>query len=381
MKCIFHKYIPVPLFLLLLNRVDAQQPCNDDIIIAVKGKWTKRPDANMQAGNQSQVISRIDKMQQLLQAAYPQPAGIEAGWYRSMGGNYSSLSKGSVAYDLNALFKTYYCNTNLKKMMLSGETGNWFYIWANKFSWFAQKGDDFLVDNQPVYLLTKKLGERDGFSVFAGIHNGVSNTGTSFSRAILIHRPGQLPYTPVSRQQYLSNFLKIKETDNTGYIDRILKMPVRSDAEDEVFKKQQLDIVVNRAQNEPAKEKAKVNFLKGYKTAKQLQQENITRVNDIYRRDIKAAQDYLANTTSEELAKPAILESNYYGYFRKFAGDKEGNMMVQLNSHYFNTQLPAHVPQFLVVYWSWNMGKPSLDFAGQIETHFNLMALQAMLDK
>lgn len=373
----------IPFFLLLLfaGKLVGQPPCSEESIMAAKGKWAKRPDANMQAGNQSQVISRIDKMQQLLQAAYSQPVGIEAAWYRSMGGHYSAVNKGSLSYDLNALFKTYYCNTNLNKMMLGTETGNWLYIWANKFSWFGEKDDMFQVDNQPVYLLTKKLGELVGFTVFAGIHNSVSNTGTSFSKAILIHRPGQLPYTPVSRQQYLSAFLKIKETDNTSQIERLLKMPVRTDAEDDLFKQQQLDNVVNRAPNEPAKEKAKVNFLKGYKTAKQLQQENIDRVKEIYQRDIKAAQDYLSNATMEELAMPAILESSYAGYFRKFAGDKEGRMMVQLNSQYFNTQLPAHVPQFLIVYWSWNTGKPSLDFANQIETHFDFKALQEMLDK
>jgi len=46
--------------------------------MAINGKWAKRPDANMKAANQAQVITRTDKMQQLLEAAYPGPKGIEA---------------------------------------------------------------------------------------------------------------------------------------------------------------------------------------------------------------------------------------------------------------------------------------------------------------
>lgn len=373
-----------PLFFLLLfaNTLFAQEPCNDEIIMAVKGKWVKRPDANMKAGNQAQVISRIDKMQQLLQAAYPEPNGIEAAWYRSMGGYYSSVNNSSTAYDLSALFKTYYCNTNLKKLLLGSETGNWFDVWANKFGWFAQEDDKFLVENKPVYLLTKKMGELNGFPLYAGNDNSTSNTGTKFSKTILISRPGQLPYTPVSRKQYLLVSLKNKEDGQKSYLESLLKMPVWSDAEEEAYKQQQLERVAKQERNEQRKEKAKANFLRGYKTAKQRQQEDIARVEKVYQQDIKAAQDYLTNTADEELAKPAYMQNtSYASSFLKFANEKEGLMMVQVNSHYFNNQLPAHSPQFLVVYWSWNTEKPSLDFASQIENNFNFKALQAMLDK
>lgn len=88
-------------FSLMLHVIHAQEQCNDYIIMAVKGKWSKRSDANMKAGNQSQLISRIDKMQQLLQAAYPEPKGIEAAWYCSMGGYYPSINKNSVAFKNN----------------------------------------------------------------------------------------------------------------------------------------------------------------------------------------------------------------------------------------------------------------------------------------
>lgn len=364
------------------STVIAQEPCNDEVIMAIKGKWVKRPDANMKAGNQSQITSCIDKMQQLLQTAYPNPKGIEAGWYRSMGGYNSSVRSNTESYVLNALFKIYYCNTNVKKLLLGTETGNWFYVWVNKFSWFAEKDNNYLVENKPVYLLTKKIGELNGFPLYAGNDNGSSNTGTTFSKTILISRPGQLPYTPVSRKQYLLAFLKNKEDGQKSYLESLLNMPVRSDAEEEAYKQQQLERVAKQELNEQTKEKAKANFLRGYKSARQRQQENINRAKEVYLQDIKAAQDYLTNTAGEDLAKPAYMENtSYYGSFRKFTKENEGRLMVQVNDSYFNNKLPAYAPQFLVVYWRWNTEKPSLDFASHIENNFDFKALQAMLDK
>jgi hypothetical protein len=352
------------------------------MIMAVKGKWVKHTDANMQTGNQAAITTRIDKMQQLLQTAYPEPKGIEAYWYRSMGGYYAAIAGTSSAYELNALFKTYYCNSHVKKMLLATETGNWFDIWVNKFKWFAEIDDKFLVNNKPVYLLTKELGELNGFPMYAGINNATSNTGTSFSKTILISRPGMLPYTPVTRKQYLLVFLSMKEAWQKSYKENLLKIPVRSDVEEEVYKKQQLEKAVLAAgTDEKLREKARTNFLRGYTTAKQRQQADIARSEEVYRKDIQAATAYLANTTAEELDKPAYLRSGYVGYFREFAKPSEGGMMVQVNESYFNNKLPAHVPQFIIAYWRWNKEKPSLDYASHIENNFNFKALQEMLDK
>ena len=38
------KIIPLFFLLLLANNLFAQAPCNDEIIMAIKGKWTTSPD-------------------------------------------------------------------------------------------------------------------------------------------------------------------------------------------------------------------------------------------------------------------------------------------------------------------------------------------------
>jgi hypothetical protein len=174
----------------------------------------------------------------------------------------------------------------------------------------------------------------------------------------------------------------MKEAWQKSYKENLLKIPVRSDVEEEVYKKQQLEKAVLAAgTDEKLREKARTNFLRGYTTAKQRQQADIARSEEVYRKDIQAATAYLANTTAEELDKPAYLRSGYVGYFREFAKPSEGGMMVQVNESYFNNKLPAHVPQFIIAYWRWNKEKPSLDYASHIENNFNFKALQEMLDK
>ncbi|MEO5942405.1 MAG: hypothetical protein ABIP30_15580 [Ferruginibacter sp.] len=368
--------------LLFVNTSFAQQICNDEIIMAVKGKWKKHSDANMQMGNQSQIISRLDKMQQVIQAAYPEPRGIEAGWSRSMGGYFESLNKNSVAYDLNIMFFSWYCNSHVKKLLLGGEASSSLNIWANKFKWFASKNEDFTIDSNPVYLLTKKTGDANGFTVFEGNDNGTRNTGTTFSKTILISRPGQLPYTTINRNKYLTVFLKNKAEAYRQSKEGLLKRKVRSEAEEEVYKNQQIEKEVNKPGNELVKEKAKSNFLRGYTTERQRLQKDLDNEEERYQKDIQAANDYLKSTSAAELNKPAYVENTSYSYsFKKFGNEKDGRAIVQVNNNYFNIKLPAYVPQFLVVYWYWNTEKASLDFDSQIEKNLDFKLLQAMLDK
>ena len=71
-----------------------------------------------------------------------------------------------------------------------------------------------------------------------------------------------------------------------------------------------------------------------------------------------------------------------YGYsFRSFASEMDGKMLITVNEKYYYSELPAYVPQFLIVYWNWNSEKPSLEFAEHIEKNFDFKALQGMLDK
>ena len=77
--------------LFLLYGINAQD-CNKEVIMNVKGKWTALannivyPEKTFPSNQYSQLYTRLDKIANLFQQAYPQPTGIEAKWYRSIRG-------------------------------------------------------------------------------------------------------------------------------------------------------------------------------------------------------------------------------------------------------------------------------------------------------
>jgi hypothetical protein len=301
----------------------------------INGKWAKSTGSNSYRAKSPQVVMRVENILQLLKAAYPEPKGTEAHWDSEQGRHESLVQNGPIAYDFMASFKKYYCqliigskSNNYKssygnKHFLSDETGTWFYVWANRPGWFASEDGEFKIESKQVYMLTPKMGEINGFQVYAGRDGDTPN---QFSRTILITRPGQSPFIPVTRKQFLQAFLKEKEAD--------------------------------------------------------FQRQNGAIPEDYYKKEIKTAQNYLTNSSEEELNMPAYHEGPTHSFdFKKFADENKGYMMVQVNESYFNKKLPTYMPQFLVAYWRWESNKSSLYLAEQIEKNFDFKALQQMLDK
>jgi hypothetical protein len=382
------RHIPLLVFcLFFLNGSYAQQTCNDETIMNTQGSWKKRADANV-FPDQSfpknqfpQVNSHIDKIQKLLQAAYPDPKGIEAGWYRSISGD-AAVKAGPVPYALDALFLAYYCNTYEKKIEPGGETGTWFYVWANQLnSWFAEYIKYYIIQKQPVYLLNKKAGVLNGYPVYEGIYNGTSNTGTRYSRAVIMTRDGQSPYLPVTQKQFLKAFLNYNEKKFPKTLEFQKNRTVKTDEEEEAEKKKNLEII-ERVTPADKLARAKDNYLRNYVTSKQRKEATIAQTIKSYEADMKPARDLLADSLKTDLEQPAILDFNNLLTFKEFSTeDKGGRQLVRLNPDYFNMALPRYVPQLLIVYWSWDDTKPTNYWRTRIEKNFDFNALKEMIDK
>ena len=359
----------------------AQQSCNDEVIMNTKGSWKKTSDANMKAGNQAQVTSRIDKMQKLLQAAYAEPKGIEAKWYRSMINN-PLLTNGPIPYQLNSLFLAYFCNTNNDNKIEAGEeTGTWFYVWANHFNWFAEYIKYYIIQKQPVYLLTPQVGEINGYPLYKGIHNENSNTGIKYSRAIIITRDGQMPFISVTKKQFLKAFLNNNEKRFVKTLDFEKNRAVKTDEQEEAEKKKNLELL-ERVTRADKLARAKENFLRNYITDKQRKENTIAKLQKMHDDDMNPARNMLADSLSPELAQPSILDFNNLLEFKEFSTLKKGGQqLVRLNPDYFDMTLPKYVPQFLVVYWRWDKNKPAENFKDQLEANLNFTALKEMIDK
>lgn len=373
------KFMQVAFSFLLTNTIFAQQPCNDEGIMNTPGSWKKTNDANFRAG-QPQITSRIDKMQKLLQAAYPEPKGIEAKWYRTMINN-PLIANGPIPYQLNALFLAYFCNTYENKIEPGGETGTWFYIWANHFNWFAEYINYYSIQKQPVYLLTEQVGEINGCPLYKGIHNKNSNTGIKYSRSIIITRDGQMPYLPVTRKQLLNAFLNDNEMRFAKTLDFEKNRTVKTDEQEEAEKKKNLERI-ERVTPADKVTRAKENFLKNYITDKQRKEETMPKLQKMHDEDMKPARHLLAHSLKPELEEPAILDFNNLLKFEEFSTlEKGGRQLVRLNPDYFDKTLPKYIPQFLIVYWRWDKNKPATNFKDQLKANFNFSALKEMIDK
>ena len=371
----------------LTGTINAQQTCSDETIMNTTGKWKKQTDANpfpdqsFPKNQYLQVTSRIDKMQGFLQAAYPEPKGIEASWYHSISGN-AEVKGGPVPYELDAAFHAYYCNSYDHKLELGGETGTLFFVWANQInSWFAKYIKYYTIHKLPVYLLNKKAGELDGYPVFEGVENGTSNTGTVYSRAIIITRSGQSPYLPVSQKQFLKAFLNYNEKSFQKALAFQKNRAVKTDEEEEAGKKKNLE-TIERVTMPDKLARAKDNYLRNYKTSKQIKEETTNNMVNNYEKGMKPARVLLADSLKTDLEQPAVLDFNNLLLFKEFrTEDKGGQQLVRLNPDYFDMTLPRYVPQVMIVYWAWDDKKPGNYWKDQIEKNLNIHALKEMIDK
>ncbi len=376
MKTIFNLF-----FLLLVNNVCTQEPCNDEIRMAVKGKWTKvaddivGPGKTFSASQYEQLKIRLDKIAGLFKDAYPEPRGMEAKWYRSIGGN-TSINNGLIPYQFNSLYKSWYCNQNLHKLMLASETGTWAYVFVNDLHWFIEQVVDLKINEATAWYLPVKTGEWNGLTLY-----DAGSSTYKQHRAVLITHNYKPLFTPVTRLQYLQAIKQKWEDEKKSEIALNDKMKIRSEEEQLAEKQKLMDGYVISFKPE-RKEKAKENFLKNYKTDQQRKAEDLQNKEKRYADKIYSIGDVKNGFSKNELEEPAIIDP--FQTFKEFTTEeKGGRRMVFINTDYFNLQLPRYVPQLMVLYWRTesNNNTPSQFFKQTFEANFPVEKLKAMLDK
>jgi hypothetical protein len=364
---------------LLLSDANAQD-CNKEVIMNAKGKWTMLannvvyPEKTFPSNQYSQLYTRLDKIANLFQQAYPQPTGIDAKWYRSIRGA-AIVKNGPVPYQFNSLYLGWYCNQNLHKLMLGTETGTWAYVFVNDLHWFLNDQYDQLwmkINNTTVYFLPPTKEQWKGMTVYAVSAN------RDISKAVLITQNDELPYKPVSRLSFLQALKEKVETDKKNQLEAQNKTPLKTDAEEEKIRQNELAYI---EKNYPvaSQAKAKERYLKNYKSDKQRREEDLQRSAKYYDDRLKIIDDVWKNETNEELQQPAIIESTIN--FKGFTTLEKGRMLVVIDPSYFNMQLPKYVPQIIMLYWQWDNSAPAENFKKQIEENFPIDKLKAMIDK
>lgn len=356
-----------------LNTLLAQYKCNEDSIMTIIGKWKKIPDANMLPHkNIAQIISRIDKISKIFQAAYPEPKGTKAEWYRDMGVS-PLVPDGPAPYDFNSSFQYWYCNLNENKLMPDARV-NSARIFINSLDGFLWDQQDMLkvkVSNMDVYMLPNPTGEWKGYPLY----DSPGDFGAS--RSILFLHNNKVPWKPITQEQYLfavkAQWQKRKDEGAKGYAEQIadLKKSIKEWQDNKDIK--------------PADKKELIASLEnGISDYKKAEKKFVDEITSLYAKKIAVIDTYIVDNPTK-LTKPAIIDrtsddvDNFSGNFSEI--QKGGHMLVTLNADYFNKALPDYVPQLMVFYWVWWNVEEGLYFKKQIEENFPVQKLQEMIDK
>lgn len=295
-----------------------------DSVLARCGRWKKLEDDVVFADKtfpRSQwklVHARMDSMQKLFRSAIGDQRGFEAEWYRSLRGS-SNIANGPVPYQFQSLYKTYYCNTNVNKILLGDETGNWIHVYVNQYGWFCNKiGDwDFRGDGKKImiFLVPPKVGTWKGRTLYA------PRVHSPNARAVVIGHNGKLPWRSLTRKEYLLGLKSYLQEMKNQYGD-------------------------------------------GGKSEQ-----------------MRKIDDYISSNDEETLKQPAVVQ-NALAFNGEWANEeKGGSRVVVFSASYWNQELTRHAAQFMILYWHWDNDPVSLSVKNQFEENFPLEKLMAMIDQ
>lgn len=356
--------------------VFAQPPGIDDSIMAIKGRWVKDEafvhayDPALSKSKFDIIYKKLDSIALLFKDAYSIPFGAEAKWYPSIK-DQPLFDKGPSPYSFWSLYKLYYYNKNLKKIILGDETKTWAYVFVNSFNWLLNDTKLELPEGpEKIWQLPRALPE-----VWKGHVVYEAYVHSPNAKAIVIVRNERMPWKPVSRLQYLAALKKKTENEYN-------KMLSDYDAGIENGKKTVNDI--RNRKDIPASQKETMITAAQQQVDKNsgLREAMIKTIESSKSKDLKVIADIMAQQTEKELQQQAVINryKNFLTY-RRFEDttSKDATRLVSIDRSYFDTTLPSYAPQFMVLYWRWDDVPPGLYFKKQIETNFPVDKLKAML--
>lgn len=368
------------------------------------GKWLKQKDNNNAFNGvpEQEAYLRLDQIHRVLMRMVPQPAGVDVRWKRSIGLSYFGTTRRYflnqnneltfdygkrlpiAVYSYSANFSPHYCAHTGQGIILKrgeeNESSAGIGITMNSISEVLVEGgsdDNWTVGGYPVMMRNPMAREQ-----WKGYDVEYYEPG-SRSLRMLIHRKGMLPYKPVSRRLYLDRCISYYTKLYDDMIRTIEKRPLRTKEQQDAEKKATLARIAKQSGRDDAKMKAATEYyLAGYKTDEQLNEEELVRTRKIKDAELKKFTDELEKTTREGmLDSPAMILVKYYSE-PVFETDREkGYMLVTEDPDYIRKDLPAYIPQMIVLNWRWTEYTPHIDYHQLFRQDFPIEMLQDMIDK
>lgn len=346
-------------------------PCKTENLKTIPGEWIHRGDpwyAKVPKQQEQEIRNRVATIHQFIYTLLPSSLpGMDAAWgihstddYFARQSTIEHLPDDQkrekffngiplVQYIYSIGFYEYSCgkygDPNFIRKGYPREDGARVDISVNTLNQFLRRDyggqEGMQIDGRNIRMMPPVKGNWKG--------NTLYGRGGSGENLVLIHRDGILPYTAVTRKQYLElcirYFTKFFDNEMAEYAKLTSKMGVKPDPS-----------------YREASDKQKKNVLKYYQ------------------------DEWKATTTAGLLDTPAIvlIYLNPDPNYPVFASEAEGGtLLVTENPNYFRKDLPKYIPQLFFLSLSpvnWPF-IPKTDPMKVITEKFPIEKLQAMIDK
>jgi len=311
--------------------------CNDELLLSIKGTWSKIPQQPMlkpvTKAEFDKTTKKMGDFHQLLLMAYPEGIGCEPRVVMINPGP-SFYVPSMYSYYYYTAILPYTCIKN--KPVKIDQTNTTFRVIVNNFEDFWTS-TQFFIAGQEIFYRQRNAGKWNGYNAYYSDEHPL----------VILTRKDKLPYKPVTRKEYLAYMIHYVDSSYTNRAD--------------LYKKH----------NDPSmKEQAK---------AITNQKNNILKV---FREETEKSSN------QNLLDSPAVVNEigsiNFSEATRIFITEEEGGkVLLMINPSYFRKDLPRYVPQFMIVRIQGGEDGTISEryFAKNIKEKFPFEKLQAMIDK
>jgi hypothetical protein len=192
---------------------------------------------------------------------------------------------------------------------------------------------------------------------------------------------GQLPFTPVTRKEYLME----ARAELTGMVKSIeagwkMKAPVRSAEVQEAERKAVIDQLKTMYSGADLNIRVRI-YMRIYKTDEEFLKENVAAETAGFRATIRLMDSLIAHLGVAGLARPAIVSAAAED-FRGFEDGQSNYMLIRMNEAYFNHTYSEEKPQLFLVTWHYDAANAStVALDRQLTEKLDGQVLQGMLGK
>lgn len=314
-------------------------------------------------GHSSRLMDLILKIEEI-----GRPKGLQVGWGRAVGSpgpGRLTLEDQPCPLEVEAMIFGFACPEGIVRRRWTDADGGISISVNSLFNILDNTGA--VIGNRRVYALNSDLGEFRGHRLFMPASTDLRDRA-AYERSVLVARPGRLPFTYVTRGEfldYLASELAKNEAKETARAASTVKVRPREEQEAAI--------------------KRRIKEIEGYNISESAKQARIRRVLADARSDAQARETAAAAATAhfarmrerldairvgftqEQLREPAtipagtsthfnILESRDWKFVSPVIDEncrppqcRHGQYLVTLNGKYYDQRLPRTAPQVFVV--------------------------------